>query len=218
MTNKSVHVSSLSNDLHAALDKSQDKLQMQQLLDQVKEKGFGVLLALLSLPSALPIPAAGYSVPFGVILVVLSVQMISGRKVPYAPNWMGNRSIGKDFATKMISGADWFLKKTEWLIRPRMQWINSRGGRVFMGVLTLFMAILMLIPIPLTNTAPAMVIFLIGVGLSEKDGFFAILACIAGTFAVFLYSAVIYFFYHFISTYGWDAIDQFKDWLLSHIF
>jgi hypothetical protein len=218
MTEGAPSTSSLSGDLHAALDQCSKKLQLNQLLQHVSEKGFGILLVILSLPSALPVPAAGYSVPFGIILVFLSLQMISGRKIPYTPSWMGKRAISKEIASKMVNAAEWFLGKTEWLIRPRMQWINSRGGRLFMGILTLFMAILMLFPIPLTNTAPAMVIFLIGVGLSEKDGLFAIMACIAGSLAVCLYSAVIYFFYHFISTYGWDAIDQFKDWLLNSVF
>ena len=75
------------------------------------------------------------------------------------------------------------------------------------------MAVLMMIPIPLTNSFPAMVIFLIGVGLTEDDGIFAILACMVGIFAVLLYASLIWA----MVTYGPEVVDTIKDTIRSFL-
>ncbi|MEM9227800.1 MAG: exopolysaccharide biosynthesis protein, partial [Verrucomicrobiota bacterium] len=73
----------------------------------------------------------------------------------------------------------------------------------------IIMSLLMCIPIPGTNTFPAMVIFLIGVGLSEDDGLLAIAACLVGTVAVMIYAAMIYI----LVVYGWEGLQQAKDFI-----
>ena len=77
-----------------------------------------------------------------------------------------------------------------------------------MGLLIVLMSALMILPIPLTNTFPAMVIFLVGVGLSEEDGLLAILAFAIGLAALALYGAIIYL----LITEGPQAIDALKEW------
>jgi len=206
---------SLSQDLANVLAKTEGNIPVGTLLEEMGNKGFGILLAIFSLPSALPVPAPGYSIPFGILLWILGMQMILGATAPVLPEKAKKRTLSRGLTQKMIDALNWFLKKTERFIRPRMEWIGSRGGRVFMGLLVLFMATLMMIPIPLTNTAPAMVVFIIGIGLSERDGIFSILACIAGVFAVGLYVGVIVLLFRFVDEYGWHAMDQFKDWLLA---
>lgn len=69
------------------------------------------------------------------------------------------------------------------------------------------MACLMILPIPLTNTFPAFVIFLTGIGLTEEDGFFSLGAALLGVLAVGLYAVVIYFFIHF----GLEGIEMIKE-------
>ena len=67
----------------------------------------------------------------------------------------------------------------------------------------------MILPIPLTNTAPAGVIFLIGVGISERDGLFAIAATALGLVAVAFYVFVIYV----AITAGVEGVEQIKEWI-----
>ncbi|MEM7792408.1 MAG: exopolysaccharide biosynthesis protein, partial [Verrucomicrobiota bacterium] len=64
-----------------------------------------------------------------------------------------------------------------------------------------------MLPIPLTNTFPAMVIFLIGIGLSEEDGLLAIAAFGVGLAAVALYAYIIYL----LITQGPEAAGAIKD-------
>lgn len=201
----------LSESLQSALAMQDDHLTVSDLAKRVGDRGFGLLLLILSLPSALPVPAPGYSVPFGILLLILAVQMLIGRQHPAFPKAMAMRRISRKNAQRFIASAIAIFHKLEWIIRPRLRWIGYRGGRLLMGALVAIMAILMMIPIPLTNTFPAIVIFLIGVGLTEEDGLFVLAACAIGVFAVCLYGALIWAIWAF----GPEVIDLIKDTIRS---
>ena len=203
----------LSEELRTLLQTDAEALTVAQLVDRVGDRGFGLLLLVLSLPSALLVPAAGYSVPFGILLVVLAVQMLVGKTHPVFPKRLQRVTLSKSLAEKLLNGASWIFEKLEWIIRPRMRWVGQRIGLTLMGVLVMIMAILMMIPIPLTNSFPAMVIFLIGVGLTEEDGVFAILACFVGVFAVLLYGGLIWA----MILYGPEVAETIKESIRSFL-
>lgn len=177
----------------------------------VGEKGFGLILMVLSLPSALPIPAPGYSTPFGIVIGLVALQMIFGRQTLWIPEKLKSVRIKPALAKTMLGAATRFLKKIEHWIRPRQRWIRSRAGQAGLAIVILIMACLMMLPIPLTNTFPAMVIFMIGVGLSEEDGLLAIAAFGIGLLAIGLYAGIIYV----LITQGPEAIEGLKDWIKS---
>ncbi len=201
---------SLSQSLNRLLETSHtENLCIGEVFDRVGDKGFGLLLVVLSLPSALPVPAPGYSTPFGLLLSILGLQMMLGQQSPWLPARARRMFIKRTVAEKVIRGGAVFFGKIEHLIRPRFSWIGGRLGLPFMGTLVLLMSTLMIFPIPLTNTAPAMVIFLIGAGLTEDDGLVAGAACALGVLAALLYAAVIYL----AVTVGFEGITQLKDLL-----
>ena len=203
---------SLSENLKRSLgDSSQSDISLKTILDNVDEQGFGLLLMTLSLPSALPIPAAGYSTPFGILFIVLGIQLLLGRHRPWLPQWALKRTMTRSFAEKTIGSAARWLAKIEPLVHPRLEWISSPFGSRFMSIVVIVMAALMTLPIPTTNTFPAGVIFLIGVGLSEKDGLFCLGACALGVAAIGLYAFVIYL----LATQGMEGVEQFKEWIKS---
>lgn len=205
---------SLSENLRRSLgDHKSDNVSLATILDNVEEQGFGLLLMTLSLPSALPIPAAGYSTPFGLLFMLLGFQLLAGRHEPWLPQWALKRSMSRAFAEKAIGRAANWLSKIERLVHPRLKWISSPFGSRFMSVVIVLMACLMTLPIPLTNTFPAAVIFLIGVGLSEKDGLFCLGACILGSMAIALYIFVIYL----LATQGLEGVEHLKEWIKEQI-
>ena len=186
-------------------------ISISEVARAVGEKGFGLLLIVLSLPSALPVPAPGYSTPFGLVMALIALQMISGRRAVWLPQKIETIRINPKLADKMIGSASRFLSKIERYIRPRQKWIRGRTGQASLALVVLIMACLMMLPIPLTNTFPAMVIFMIGVGLSEEDGLLAIGAFTLGCCAVLLYAGIAYI----ILMQGVEAIEPIKDWIKS---
>ncbi len=80
------------------------------------------------------------------------------------------------------------MKRFERFVKPRYEWISRGSGHVFVGVLIAALAIVMQMPIPLTNTLPAAVIFFLAVCLTEDDG---LLGAIAGGAALVVLSGYI---------------------------
>lgn len=141
------------------------------ILQLAGERTFGFLFVLLSLPSALPVPAPGYSVPFGIVMFLLAGQLIIGKKSPLLPEKMMYRPLDlKKVQGFLKAGMPW-LQRVEVICRPRLTFI-CRGltGRIIIGVAIALMSVSMMIPIPGTNTLPAMGIFLTGFGLLDDDG------------------------------------------------
>ena len=194
---------SLGETLRRVLD-SEDPggPRLREIAETVGEKGFGVLLLVLALPSALPVPAPGYSTPFGIVIVLVAAQMLAGREAVWLPRKLGAARIRPETAHKLLRSADGLLRRLERLVRPRHRWIRSRAGRSALGCVVGLMGCLMIFPVPLTNTAPAMVVFLVGVGLSEEDGLLALGAFAVGCLAVLLYAAVLYL----LATRGPEAV------------
>lgn len=173
-----------------------------EMLNALENKGFGILLIFLALPSALPVPAVGYSTPFGIVLFLISAQILCGRRVLWLPEWAKKVRLGRKMTVRMTKAGAAFFGKIEHLIKPRMHWIHKGPGRRFLASLVMLMSLLMCLPIPTTNTFPAMVIFLVGISLSEEDGLFGLGAGLVGILAVAIYVFPIYLLISFIAEYG----------------
>lgn len=202
----------LSQALEGILDTKDDRgPSVGQIVDAVGDKGFGIVFLVLSLPSALPIPAPGYSTPFGVVLVLIALQMFVGRHILWLPQRLRRVRLKKSLADKAVHRGSSVIRWMETFIRPRYQWISSTWGLRALSVVIIIMGGLMMLPIPLTNTAPAIVIFLIGFGMAEDDGLLAIGAFAVGCVAVALYAYIVYLFYAF----GPEAVHGLKNSIRS---
>ncbi|AUT01485.1 hypothetical protein CLI64_14400 [Nostoc sp. CENA543] len=147
------------------------QVKLTDILLLVKERTFGFLLVILSLPSALPIPAPGYSVPFGILIFLLAIQLIAGFKTPWLPQRMVNHPIKLETVQGILKKGIPWLQRIEAIARPRLVYIcTTLPGRIIIGSAIALMAISMMIPIPGTNTLPAMGIFVTSFGLLEDDG------------------------------------------------
>lgn len=144
---------------------------LQELLTLAEERVFGFLFVLLALPSALPVPAPGYSVPFGIMIFLLAIQLVAGFKQPWFPHRFSNHPVALSTVQGILKKALPWLRRIEAVTRPRLLPIcTSVLGRTVIGCILALMGISMMIPIPGTNTVPAIGIFVTGFGLLEDDG------------------------------------------------
>jgi len=191
-------------------EERQPQIKLGDILALAGERVFGFLFVVLSLPSALPIPAPGYSIPFGVVMFLLAMQLIGGRKRPWLPRKLINGSLKRERAQKFTKAGMPWLRRLEALAKPRMSYIcTSMPGRVAIGIAIALMSTSMMIPIPGTNTLPAIGIFIMGFGLSEDDGAISL----AGLFlclliAITMVSVIIAFIWG-----GSSIIDVIKVWI-----
>ncbi|MGK7950922.1 MAG: exopolysaccharide biosynthesis protein [Xenococcaceae cyanobacterium] len=147
------------------------KVTLAEILSLAGERTFGFLFVLISIPSALPIPATGYSIPFAIVIFFLAVQLIIGRQRPWMPAKIMNSSLKLETAQGFIKAGIPWLQRIEAITKPRLAYIcTSLPGQIFIGIAIALMSISMMIPIPGTNTLPAIGIFVTGFGLVEDDG------------------------------------------------
>ena len=180
------------------------KVTLAEIFNLTEERIFGFLLAILSLPSALPVPAPGYSIPFGIAMLFLAVQLIIGRDRPWLPEKMLKGSMKLETVQKFVKMGTPWIKRIENVTKPRISYLcTSLAGRVILGIAIALMSISMMIPIPGTNTLPAIGIFVIAFGLLEDDG----LICIAGLFICSLGAAIT----TSILVFGKVAVERFID-------
>ncbi|MGK0176518.1 MAG: hypothetical protein ACJAT5_000336 [Lentimonas sp.] len=185
---------SLAESLQSILNKYEKSPSIGELMEAVGDKGFGLLLVILSLPSALPIPALGYSTLFGICMAIIAVQIFIGRTQVQLPKRLKKIRIPLKLVKSITGFALHFLKRTEKLIKPRQRWIHSKLGHSVLSITIFVMALFMMFPIPGTNTLPAMAIFVIGISIAEEDGLIAILAVLLSILAAAFSGWLIYWF------------------------
>ncbi len=209
-----MHTHRLSAELSALQERTGDAgYRLDDLLNLFGDRGFGVFLILFSIPSALPIPAPGYSTPFGLILVLIGGQMLLRHTRPWLPRRARDMWISPRTGRRIASALTWIFAKLERLVRPRFPGVTGPHGTALIGALVALMGTLMSFPIPLTNTAPAFVILVTGIGLLEKDGLFTAGALVLGLALSLFYAAAFFAVFHF-GLQGMDEVKEIvKDWL-----
>jgi hypothetical protein len=174
------------------------------------ERVFGFLFVLLALPSALPVPAPGYSIPFGIIIFLLAMQLIGGAEFPWLPQKALNHTMSRQQVQKLVKAGVPWLQRIEGVSRPRLNGVcTSRAGQAILGVAIALMAVSMMIPIPGTNTLPAIGIFITGFGLLEDDGAISLAGLLVCACALAISTSIIMA----VMWGGASLIDLFKAWL-----
>lgn len=191
----------LSVELHRYFfsEERAPQVTLGDVVELAGERIFGFLFVLLALPSALPVPAPGYSIPFGILLLLLAIQLIVGSKTPWFPQKWLDHPIAIEKVRGFLKGGIPWLQKIEMVSRPRLTYICVNPvGRIIIGCAIALMSISMMIPIPGTNTLPAIGIFITGFGLLDDDGAISLgglVVCVmgatlSGLILIFGYEAV----------------------------
>ena len=187
-----------------------EKVTLGDILTLTGERVFGFLIVILSLPSALPVPAPGYSVPFGIAIFFLAIQLVIGRDRPWLPDKLLKGSMKLETVQKFLKmGLPW-VERIEKITKPRIAYLcTSIPGKIILGCAIALMSISMMIPIPGTNTLPAIGIFITAFGLLEDDG----VICIGGLFVCSLGLALT----TSILVFGAVAVEKFIDLIKSYV-
>ncbi|AOY80957.1 exopolysaccharide biosynthesis protein [Moorena producens JHB] len=191
-------------------EEREPQVRLADILTLAGERIFGFLFVILSLPSALPVPAPGYSIPFAIVIFLLAIQLTVGAKRPWLPKKMMNGTMKLETVQGFLKiGLPW-LRRIEAVTRPRLSYIcTSLPGRIFMGSAIALMSISMMIPIPGTNTVPAMGIFITGFGLTEDDGAISLAGLVLCLIGASLSISIMFALWFG----GTSLVDQIKIWL-----
>jgi hypothetical protein len=200
----------LSEDLALILREFEvETVTLREVMGVLHGRGYVLLVMLLALPFATPIPLPGLSTPFGLVIALIGLRLALGQK-PWLPARLLDTALSPRFFKKVFAAAQKILRAFEYLLKPRGLWLTSSDGLLQIHAIPIFLAAVMLLlplPIPFSNILPAFSVLLFSAGLLERDGWF-----IAAGYIIFLCAVA---FFVGIGFAGVEGLEAFKRWLLS---
>ena len=173
-----------------------DSMSINEIKNALHERGFGILMAIATIPICLPIPAPpGYTTFFSIPLFIFSIQMILGRRTPWIPDWIGRKKIKRASFEKLIVKANPWLRKIETRLQPRLTNISVHTWECIIGIFSFVFAMAIAIPLPLINFAPGLGILTMSLGLLSKDGITIIIGMLIGTIGIGLTMIILLLFW-----------------------
>jgi hypothetical protein len=160
-----------------AADAPAHGLTLNEVLERLGDRAFGVAMFAVTLPSFIPIMAQIVSIP----MLLLAGQMAAGRNEPWLPARHGVQRIEKASLVQMARNARRWVGWMERLARPRYQRFTGLWGQRVCGVLFIVFAISILIPLLFTNGVPATGILIASLGLFMSDGVLVVIGLTIGT-------------------------------------
>lgn len=181
-------LSAMLMDLSA--DTLRERIAIGDLLVALGDRATAALQFIFAFPNVLPTPP-GTSTVLGAPLVFLAAQLMLGR-APWLPAFVARRSISRaDFASLVKRIVPWLLR-AESLLRPRLGALASPPMEHLIGLASLLLAVVLVLPIPLGNVLPALAISLLALGVLERDGVWVLAGIAVAGAAVSVVSGVVF--------------------------
>ncbi len=158
----------------------EEGLSLNAMMAQLDEKAFGTILFALALPVCIPFL---YGVPqiVAVPMLILSFQMMMGRKQPWMPKKLAARMISRANLERMAKGGRKWFGWLERFTAPRLAFLSGPVMERMVGAIFCIFCLSIMVPLPLTNTTPGIAIAIAAFGLMARDGLLVLLGLVLGT-------------------------------------
>jgi hypothetical protein len=161
------------------LDELKDAFQSERvsvgdILDKLEGRAVGVVLLLLALPMCIP-NVPGISTVFGLLIIAPAVQLMLSSDELWLPRKVRAWTVPREALNNAIRTGLPALRKIEGFIRPRWSVFVRPPAEQWLGLQTLLMALVLLLPIPGGNWPPGITVAATGLALAQRDGRMALL-------------------------------------------
>ena len=130
-----------------------ERVSLGWLVDRLGERSFGIILLLLALLALIP----GVSPIAGILLTVPALQMIRAHAGPVFPHRIARQLFETRPLALVIRWAVPILRSLERFIYPR--WLTPfEATKRLVGGAVLLLSLTLLVPVPLSNIPPALLI------------------------------------------------------------
>lgn len=157
-----------------------ERISVADIVAALGDRGFGLLMLLLTLPNAVPVPGPGLSAILALPAALLAAQMALGLKRPRLPTRLHRASFPRRRVAAVLAYARPGLERLERLLRPR----RPLAGDRLVGVVCLLLALVLALPIPFGNLPVAWALIVVALGVIERDGLAMLAGMVAGGAAV----------------------------------
>ncbi len=166
-----------SQDLESLLTRNADcPLTLADILAETAERGFSLVIGLLTLPFLFPMPP-GLTGPLGSGCLLLALQMMLGWRSPWLPAPIARYQFPAWLSQQLLTNLQRLTGVLEKITRPRLRRLADHPYIWRLnGFCIAWLTVLLILPIPFTNPIPTTGILLIAVATLEADG---LLMCLA---------------------------------------
>ncbi|MFA7668678.1 MAG: exopolysaccharide biosynthesis protein [Burkholderiaceae bacterium] len=188
-----------TTSLSATLTRTVDAIHgetvtLRELMAAIGEQGLLLLCAFATLPFLIPVSIPGVSTVFGAAIVLLSIAITLNR-MPWLPDRILDRKLDAQKLLPTLRKGVRIVSRIDAWVRPRALSMTAKYMTVINGCVLVFGGVLLMAPfglIPFSNTAPAVGILLLAIGMIQRDGVFVILGYVSTVLTVIYFSALLY--------------------------
>jgi len=185
----------LSATLSHTIDGIQgDTVTLRELMLAIGEQGLLLLCALATLPFLFPVSIPGVSTVFGAAIVLLAVAVTLNR-MPWLPSSILDRRLDAAKLVPVMRKGVVIVSRMDAWVRPRALQLTTGTMTVVNGCVLIFGGVLLMAPfglIPFSNTAPAVGILLLTIGMLQRDGLFVLLGYLGTILTVVYFGVLLY--------------------------
>jgi hypothetical protein len=146
-----------------------ERVTVGELVDALEARAHGVLLLILALPMCVP-NVPGISTIFGFLMLAPAVALIFGQRRLWLPQGARAWTFPREGLSRTVRLTTPTLKRIELLIKPRLEVLTRFPLTIYVGLQTLLMALVLILPIPFANWPPGMTVAMTALALLQRDG------------------------------------------------
>jgi hypothetical protein len=177
------------SEILVGLGAGSSKLAVSEIVAAFGARALAAIMLLWALVNFLPLPPGGTTIT-GAPLLLLSMELAVGRQTLWLPRKMLRSSISREGFRKSFGWLVPMVRLAERLSRPRLPWLSNRFAKSLIGLICFLLSIVLVLPIPLGNIAPAITIALFSLGLMQRDGVVILLGWLSTAISVGLLALV----------------------------
>lgn len=180
-----------------------ERISVGEMLDRLESRAHGLLLLVLALPMCVP-NVPGISTIFGILMLLPAAQLVIGARRLWVPARVRSWAIDGAALRRTLRMGVPMLRRIEMVVRPRWSAFTRFPLTIGVGLQTLLMAFILILPIPFANWPPGMTVALSALALLQRDGVLMLLtipAAIASVASVYLGTRV-----------GLAVVNQIVEW------
>lgn len=146
-----------------------ERVSLGDLLAALGERSLGSVLFALALPTIMPVPL-GISVIADLPVLFFTLGLALSGREPALPAWLRQRSVSRAQAERLLDAVLPRIGSIERVLRPRHFRLLTRFSRRQLGGVLLLLALVAIIPLPLTGWLPGFALVFLALALIEHDG------------------------------------------------
>ncbi|MEZ5930831.1 MAG: exopolysaccharide biosynthesis protein [Alphaproteobacteria bacterium] len=182
LTNPPVACATLTIDTAGSYDHTSERLRslvsdaehgclsIDAIAGTLRNRALGMSMLIFAIPCCLPMPP-GVPVLSGIGLAVVAIHLMILKDELWLPRFIGNRQVATADLERLLKKIVPHVERVESFCKPRLMAMTSGLPKMIVGLVTLILGLLLILPIPLFgNLPPGLAAAMLAIGLAERDG------------------------------------------------